>query len=491
MASVFKRGGRANRGGWYYISWVDHTGKRRTKCVRTTDKATAERIAKKHEADAALRRDGVIDPTLDVISTESRRSVESHLADHESKLRAANRTEKHITRTSQCIRRIAEHAGFETAADLTADGVNGFVGQLRDDGRSARTIQAHLSAIKAFSKWLTEHHKLPRDPLASVKKPNPNADRRRERRMLLPDEWLRLEIATRAGPDRYGMTGRERWLLFQTAIQTGLRSAELRSLTRGRLFFDADQPYVMCKAGSTKNRKEAKQYILPELAVELRAHITVKSPKAPVFNLPHESNLARMLRADLAEAREQWLAEATADPQEYAQREQSDFLAATNHDGEWLDFHSLRHSTGAWLAMAGEHPNVVQKVMRHQSITLTMDRYMHLFPGQAAAAVDRMRGLLESPSEALRSTGTDNAPADTLTSAQRQAQRQAQRAGREPRNTGATRCDERTKPAAQRESSKPLRVADLGDDVRRNATQCTSSGGGTRTPDTRIMIPLL
>ena len=54
MASVFKRGGKNNRGGSYYLSWFDYTGKRRIKSARTTDKATAERIANKHEADAAL-----------------------------------------------------------------------------------------------------------------------------------------------------------------------------------------------------------------------------------------------------------------------------------------------------------------------------------------------------------------------------------------------------------------------------------------------------
>ena len=31
MASVFKRGGKKNRGGHYYVSWRDHTGKRQTK----------------------------------------------------------------------------------------------------------------------------------------------------------------------------------------------------------------------------------------------------------------------------------------------------------------------------------------------------------------------------------------------------------------------------------------------------------------------------
>ena len=67
MATVFKRGGKKAKGYWY-VQWYDHNGKRRSKCTQTTDKATAERIARKHEADAALRRDGVIDPTLDAIS---------------------------------------------------------------------------------------------------------------------------------------------------------------------------------------------------------------------------------------------------------------------------------------------------------------------------------------------------------------------------------------------------------------------------------------
>jgi site-specific recombinase XerD len=118
------------------------------------------------------------------------------LADYESKRRAANCTDKHIKSTTQFIRWIANYAAFKTAADITADGVNRYAGKLRDEGRAARTVQAHLNAIKSFAKWLTEHHKLPRDPLASVKKPNSKADRRRERRMLLPEEWPRLEAAT-------------------------------------------------------------------------------------------------------------------------------------------------------------------------------------------------------------------------------------------------------------------------------------------------------
>ena len=37
--------------------------------------------------------------------------------------------------------------------------------------------------------------------------------------------------------------------------------------------------------------------------------------------------MAAMLRADLAEARKQWLQEAIRDPDEYSRRDKSDFLA--------------------------------------------------------------------------------------------------------------------------------------------------------------------
>ena len=236
---------------------------------------------------------------------------------------------------------------------------------------------------------------------------------------------------SRAGTIRH--YGGERLLLYRTAIESGLRSNELRSLTRGRLYFDSDPPYITCKAGSTKNRKDARQYVQPELAAGLKAHVATKSPKAPVFTLPHESNLARMLRDDLAEARKQWLSEAKGDPQEYAQRQESDFLADTNHDGEVIDFHSLRHTCGAWLAMSGVHPKVVQTVMRHQSITLTMDTYGHLFPGQEADAVGPLRQMLvdhQTAPEALRATGTDNQTAKT-------AQQLAQQLERETLQRGA------------------------------------------------------
>jgi integrase len=416
MASVFKRGGKGNRNGPWYISYWEQDGatlKRRTKCARTTDKAAALRIANKHETDAALRREGVIDPMLDAIGKESRRTIEEHLVDYENKLNAGGRSAQYVKETKEYIRKIAKSANFSVAADIEPDEVNRFANDLKELNKSARTIQAHLTAITGFTRWLSKNHKLPRDPLTSISKPNPNADRRKERRILLPEEWRKLAETTENGPVRFGMSGQQRLLLYQTAIETGLRSNELRGLTRTALVLNDATPFIRAKAGTTKNRMDAQQFIQKDFAEKLRAHVSKKRPTAVIFSLPDTSDMATMLRDDLAAARTAWLNEAHEDVEECARQQQSDFLTEMNDDGEVLDFHSLRHTCGAWLAMSGAHPKVVQQVMRHSSITLTMDTYGHLFPGQESEAVARLERYFGPESNSLAVSEAVNAVPET------------------------------------------------------------------------------
>jgi hypothetical protein len=197
-----------------------------------------------------------------------------------------------------------------------------------------------------------------------------------------------------------------------------------------------------------------------------------------MFNMPHRFDVAEMLRADRVDARRQWLAEAKNDPTERLLREQSDFLVDENHEGQQLDFHALRHTCGAWLAMQGAHPKLIQTVMRHSTITLTMDTYGHLFPGQEAEAAIGMAKLLAqqtTESNSALATGTDDMivpfPTQSETKSlsvdlpQEQSAAHAQRAAREMEQTGATACEGPTAPAAQTNSRNSLPVAALSDVV--------------------------
>ncbi len=488
MASVYKRGGSKAKGSWY-VSWVDHTGKTKTKSARTTDKATAQRIGNKLEADAALRREGVIDARADTIQLFARSPITDSVADFETRLRAAGNTDKHVRHTVGFIRRVIEHAGFDTLGSIDEAGVSRYAADKLVDGASNRTVQAHLTAIKAFTKWLYEVGRLSSDFLASLKKPNPSADRRRQRRFLSPAEWEWLrDYLLRAGC-LYGLQADERLLLYRFAIQTGLRANEIRSLTPASLHLEATSPFVLCKAGTTKNRREARQLLDPDLARQLKAYAGRRklAGEKKLFALPHESNVARMLRDDVEAARAEWLKRPKEESEQPGERDQSDFLSPKNNAGEELDFHSLRHTCGVWLAQTGAHPKTVQQVMRHSSITLTMDTYGHLFPGQEEESAKRLGGLFGS------SPRTFEGRADHRQEVQKAhgAQRILQRGESETvRNRTSGRESQAVTPTDHKQDKSRKKAASC-DKNRPDAKPCESSGGGTRTPDTRIMIPLL
>ncbi|MFK8111339.1 MAG: tyrosine-type recombinase/integrase, partial [Rubripirellula sp.] len=147
----------------------------------------------------------------------------------------------------------------------------------------------------------------------------------------------------------------------------------------------------------------AKQYIDAELTVRLTSHIRNRVKSAKLFPFTDQRNVATMLRSDLANARKEWIDAATTQT-EIKRRQCDDFLAVENADAETLDFHALRHTCGAWLAIAGVHPKIIQTVMRHGTITLTMDRYGHLFPGQDAAAVNSIAAVMRGEIDPLAIT---------------------------------------------------------------------------------------
>ena len=385
---IQKSVGRRNADGSTYTqksrTWYLDYGGGDLRSTGITDRKIAERLRAKREAELILASHGLLVPG------DHKRLLTDLLKDYEAKL-SINNCDQYVRGAVSIVRKIIKACRWRTALSIKEADANHYAVKLREKC-TARTVHSHLSSIKGFTRWLVQQGKLPTDPLVNVKKPSPRREMRR--RMLLPDEWRELRKTTLAeGKERCAATAMERILLYCTAIQTGYRHNELRSISHslGNFFLDGAEPFITCASANTKNRKAAKQYIKPELARELRANL---DEHGRAFRLPYESYMVPMLRADLAAARAAWLVEAKDDA-ERAQREASDFLVPINHAGEVLDFHSLRHTTGAWLALGGCHPKVIQTVMRHSNISLTMDAYGHLFPGQVADAIQKLPDMLD------------------------------------------------------------------------------------------------
>ncbi len=391
MATIYKRPGETKWRIRYRTAELNAKGRRkRREAMGVTSKAETRRIAARLEDREELKRRGVIDEQAEAQAARHRESVEDNLTAYRAHLTAENYTPKHVKTVVDRVRAAAEYLGWATIGQINAEGADRYDTALKQRGLSDRTRQAHRAALKAFGYWLVGGEKLPGNPLRAKKggrHRKGKIKRRLVRRMLLPEEWPHLQAAALAGPERYGLAGEDRVLLYELAIQTGLRAGELRSLARDDLRLSAAPPHVFLDGEHTKNGENARQYVTAELAKRLRAYIARKTPQAEVFALPQPKQVPRMLREDLGEARRAWLAEAIDDPKEYTRRRESDFLAETDHAGKRLDFHSLRHTCGAWLAMAGVPIKVVQGILRHSTITLTMDTYGHLYPGAEADAV--------------------------------------------------------------------------------------------------------
>jgi len=66
-----------------------------------------------------------------------------------------------------------------------------------------------------------------------------------------------------------------------------------------------------------------------------------------------------------------------------------------------LRIHDLRHTCASLAIAAGADIKVLQRMLGHASAALTLDRYGHLFPGQAQSVADRLDEIarLATPTE--------------------------------------------------------------------------------------------
>ena len=248
----------------YTIQYFDHAGRRRKVSTRCADKDAALQLANQLETKAMQRRSGLIDTTAERFASEARRNIREHIADFRAHLTAKGRTARHVVETCRCVEKVVSASVAEYAKDVTSDAVLRKIAELRGDGSSLRTCNAYLCAIKTFTRWLWREKRTPDDALAGLSLFNEATDRRHVRRELTPEEltyllWF-VETRTMAA---HNMSGPDRAMLYRTALGTGFRAKELRSLMPASFNLDADPPTVTVEAAYSKHRRPDVQPIRP------------------------------------------------------------------------------------------------------------------------------------------------------------------------------------------------------------------------------------
>ena len=72
------------------------------------------------------------------------------------------------------------------------------------------------------------------------------------------------------------------------------------------------------------------------------------------------------------------------------------FLASLEKAGlPKITFYSLRHFFATILLTENVHPKVVQSMLGHSSIALTLDTYSHIIPDIQKEAADKIDGIFK------------------------------------------------------------------------------------------------
>jgi site-specific recombinase XerC len=384
MASVFK----AKDAKRYTISYFDENGRRRKK-TGMTDKSVTQQLANEIERNVRLRKEGLLDPRDEAFRDQDLKPLTDHLADFERAIIAKRRTTKHASMTVRRADRILKLAKASRISDLSLSKTLDALQVLREkEKRNQETINHHIRAVKAFSRWLWRDKRAREHHLAFLSTSSSAGDRRRVRRALTAEESVRLVQTSASGPDVCGMTGPDRAMLYMIALGTGFRAKELRTLVPERFHLDDDPPNIVVRAAYAKNDQEAIQPIPTVLADRIRPWLAFRAPGKPVFE-GMTDRTAEMLRVDL---------EAAGIPYETSEGV--------------VDFHASRGSYITHLVASGASVKTCQTLARHSTPSLTIGVYAKASLHDIKGAVEELPDLTrdQPDSEALAATGTDGRP---------------------------------------------------------------------------------
>ena len=373
----------------WYAYWRD--GKRQFKVPLCTDKTAAQAMM----ADLLRTKDrdkaGLTDPRQKHVD----RKIAEHLDEFLPVMREGGKSDKDKGRKETILRAFV--ADMKSLSDLTHEAASRYLARV---GGSPGNRKKHLSAISVWVKWLLNEDRIAANPLTRITVPT-GGRKTKERRALSVQQIQKLLDAARTRPltafhDRYGTevkptvrqreraqkkrndamatliaVGRERALVYKTAVYTGLRLGEIASLRPCHLELDRKAfPRLQIPGKLTKNSQQARLLLVPAFAAELTEWIrdTKKEQDDLLFHVPQAS--VRIMQKDL---------EVAGIPYKTSQGD--------------ADFHSLRMTANVMLGQAGIPARVRQLFMRHSDIRLTMATYDDESFLDLESAVKAMEGL--------------------------------------------------------------------------------------------------
>jgi integrase len=346
QGSVYPRKNRHGKIIGYLGAYHGPDGKRRYVSAKSKSECERKLRAAMADADKGLVFDaGTI--TVGQYLTGWLRSIEGTVSER-TYLGYAQMVNKHITPT----------IGKNRLKNLTPNHVRSVYKQ-KQQSLSPRTIQyIHVTLHKALKQAVLDGL-LPRNVTDAVRPPKVVRD---EVRPLSQDEARKLLAAAR---------GERLEALYIVALHTGLRQGELLRLR----WSDLDRDKLSVRG--TKSQGSRRVIRLSQTALEaLRSH--------------RKRQLEEQLRA--TDCEDSGLIFAT---QSGKQMDRHNLWRQFKRQLKRADlpdipFHNLRHTCATILFQRGTHPKLVQQLLGHASIKITLDTYSHYIEGYDGGLGDTM-----------------------------------------------------------------------------------------------------
>ncbi len=313
--------------------------------IQVADKLKADHLREKERELA-----GISEPKL--LLDAAQKPLCDHLTDFAADLRSRNKVEHYVDIVETHLLKLFKECNWRLPQDITADS---FIAWRSKQTFAAKTKHHYQIDCCNFLNWMRRNRRIKSNPLEFVGKIELRGKQVLKRREFTIEEIKRL--AAVSGP---------RWVVYLTAINTGLRRGELAQLQKADVHLYQERPFILARASTTKNHKAEPLWLNQELADELKKLVRPdENGGASVFErIPRMEQFKRDLKAA--------------------------GIPYKDEQGRVADFHALRHTLATNLADAGVHPVIAKAIMRHSDIGLTMGTYTHTSALALAEAVEKL-----------------------------------------------------------------------------------------------------
>ena len=237
--------------------------------------------------------------------------------------------------------------------------------QKLSEGLSKRSVQYIHALIRKIMNQAVKANLIARNPTNAVEAPKPE---RKEPKTLTIDEARRL----------FESVETPRWrTIYIIAVMMGLRKSEIlglrwqdvnfenKTLSINNIIYEIDGNVY---EGTPKTQKSRRTVLMPDFVCEtLQTYKKLANTKE---GLVFQTESGRAVS-----------------PRNLSRHF---YIALDKADLPRIRFHDLRHTAATILLSQNVHPKVVQEMLGHSSITLTLDTYSHVIQGIQKEAANKM-----------------------------------------------------------------------------------------------------